>query len=496
MKKYLLFAFFTLNILAFTFNKTNANELTIKNITLTEKNTTNGYIKIQFDISWKNSFRVNADPEFWDAAWVFVKFRDSIGGNWKHATLSFLSNEHTAPEDAVINAAEDGKGLFIYRKNEGTGDVSWRGIKAKWEYRMDRISDSATVELQMIGIEMVYVPDGAFYIGDGASEGTFRKVTANAPARITDKGIVIKCENTSYDDSQLEGKGIYVDGDDGIGNNETEEVTNMFYPTGYLSYYCMKYEITQQQYTDFLNLLTEKQAYNRWQKITSHRYGITGSYPEFETNSPHVACNFLSWMDGVAYADWAGLRPMSELEYEKACRGMEFPVKNEYAWGTAEITTSSYKLQKTDKKDEFIENDTFPGNASYAISSKNYNAPIRVGIFAKDSTTRQQSGATYYGIMEMTGNLYERVVTLGNETGRLFAGDHGDGALTEEGFADVENWPGLVEGKVINAQGSGLRGGYWYLKTEYLGVSVRDFAAFGSDSKAHSHGFRAVRFSP
>ena len=29
----------------------------------------------------------------------------------------------------------------------------------------------------------------------------------------------------------------------------------------------------------------------------------------------------ISWSDMSAYLDWSGLRPMTELEYEKACRG-------------------------------------------------------------------------------------------------------------------------------------------------------------------------------
>ena len=38
----------------------------------------------------------------------------------------------------------------------------------------------------------------------------------------------------------------------------------------------------------------------------------------------------------LAYADWSGLRPLSELEYEKMCRVLypELPSSPDYAWGS------------------------------------------------------------------------------------------------------------------------------------------------------------------
>ena len=39
-----------------------------------------------------------------------------------------------------------------------------------------------------------------------------------------------------------------------------------------------------------------------------------------EDDGQTVACNYLSVNDMLAYADWAGLRPLSEMEYEKMGR--------------------------------------------------------------------------------------------------------------------------------------------------------------------------------
>ena len=52
------------------------------------------------------------------------------------------------------------------------------------------------------------------------------------------------------------------------------------------------------------------------------------------TDGQNLPCNFLSWMDLAAYLDWAALRPMTELEFEKICRGPNPPIAGEYVWGT------------------------------------------------------------------------------------------------------------------------------------------------------------------
>ena len=46
---------------------------------------------------------------------------------------------------------------------------------------------------------------------------------------------------------------------------------------------------------------------------------------------------------------------MTELEYEKACRGTMAPVADEYAWGTASIAGSAYTLENIGAANEGIE---------------------------------------------------------------------------------------------------------------------------------------------
>ena len=247
---------------------------------------------------------------------------------------------------------------------------------------------------------------------------------------------------------------------------------------------------------DFLNSLTATQASNRYSaSSTGSRYGISVSSGVYSTTNPFVACNYLSWADLAAYLDWSGLRPMTELEFEKSCRGTLPAVPNEYAWGTTGIAISAYTLSNSGLANENIATNysTTVGNAAtWTTIGTGIYGPVRVGIFAGNglNTGRVTSGATYYGIMEMTGNLEERPVTVGNPTGRGFTGTNGNGLLDVSGNADASNWPG------ITAVGAGFRGGYWSTYGTYLRVSDRYFAADADGDRYYFFGGRGVRVAP
>jgi len=255
----------------------------------------------------------------------------------------------------------------------------------------------------------------------------------------------------------------------------------------------MKYEISQGQYADFLSLLTDDQDDNRYPNQNgSYRHSISGSYGNYSASVPDRACNYLSWADGAAYADWAGLRPMTELEGEKACRGTASATAGEYAWGDTTIHGSAYNTITNDgQPNATVNNSTTAGNASYSTTDGDINGPLRCGIFANDGSDRQEAGASYYGVMEMSGNLWERPVTVGNLDGRSFTGEHGDGSLNSSGDADVSNWPAPS-----TASGVGFRGGSWSSVTSGLRVSDRDLAASTYTARSSTVGFRCVRSAP
>jgi hypothetical protein len=229
----------------------------------------------------------------------------------------------------------------------------------------------------------------------------------------------------------------------------------------------------------------------------------------------NVPCNYLTYMDEAAYADWAGLRIMTELEYEKACRGPNSPLNGEYAWGTTNIHSgSNYNFLNAGFPDEYIP--SLPQNTGNAMYTSTMTGiyPLRCGILAASSVnhTRQETGAGYYGVMELSGNLSERVVHIGTVSGRSYTGLHGDGELDGTGFANVSFWPGIngntnesganaAYGGTTGctaAAGSGLRGGAHASSSSSLRTSDREVAGYTNAYANHdlNKGGRYVRTAP
>ena len=467
-----------------------ANNIALGTATLTDENVTEGCVYVTFDVTWEHSWRMSSGASNWDAAWLFVKYRvGGVGGEWLPAHLH--NTGHTAgtgtAADITVGLLDDnvafdatsnpGIGAFVNRSSAGTGTFTNTGLKLRWDYNADGIAGGSNVEVQVFAIEMVRVLEGAFNVGGGGGNSAFTSTTistANATTAPSGTGS-LGGEAGGYPTGQM-------------------APDSASWPNGYNAFYCMKYEVSQQQYVDFLNTLTQTQADARKYTLDplASRYAITGStVGSYATTNPNVACNFLSWADGAAYADWSGLRPMTELEFEKACRGDQPAIAGEYAWGTATVAGSAYTLSDAGASNEGIATNysTTAGNAMYGNTSSDIGGPIRVGIFAANGSNsgRVSAGASYWGIMELSGNVWERPVTIDNGTGRAFTGMHGDGVLTSNGDADAATWPGT------DSVGAGWRGGSWFNDTDVVPVSDRSYAGYSDSNRYDFIGFRAVR---
>jgi hypothetical protein len=452
--------------------------ITIDNVTL--GGASGGTRRVGFDISWPESWRGPSRPSWveasdnWDAAWVFVKYRVS-GGAWQHATLA--GSGHAAPAGSVVSVPSDRVGAFIHRSSSGYGTFTANGVGLQWDYVADGVSAGASVEVQPFAIEMVYLPEGSFSLGSGGtSTGEFREGgTTNAPFVVGSQSSVSFGHST--------GQSIWTMGG---WSGSPGGSTSTSFPTGYGAIYMMKHELTQGQYVDFLNSLTQVQADARRHTGSSiARYAITGSsVGSYETSLPYVAANYVSWADGAAFADWAGLRPITEFEFEKAARGPLDPVVSEYVWGSRSVT------RVTGLQDAGTVNEVptpADANANYSGGAV---GPVRVGSFSAPGRSRRDAGAGYYCVLELSGNLYERPVTVGNVEGRAFTGMHGDGVLSASGEADVTLWP------ASSGIGTGFRGGHWNLTGGYLITSYRYKATFEDTERTKNDGWRGARSAP
>jgi formylglycine-generating enzyme required for sulfatase activity len=440
-----------------------ANNIQLANTGLSDQNTGNHTSKIGFDVSWENSWRTSSNEKNWDAAWIFVKFRKKGASSWLHATLQ--TSGHTAATGSNVTVPSDGKGAFIYRSADGVGAVNFTGNKLVWSYGSDGVADADSVEINVYACEMVYVPQGAFYAGsNGSEDGHFRRGDK-------DSAFLISSENSLTISTNAANLYWTAAGSSGPASGTLPAV----FPKGFKAFYCMKYECSQQQYVDFLNNLDEARA------ATRNPGGFTKAHPALEAPFPERALGFLSFNDHGAYADWAGLRPMTELEYEKASRGANIaPLPNEFAWGN---TTVSYTSSLSE--DGTTNETALSGNAHYYNNW--FNRPLRSGAYATSTSTRVSSGGTYYGIMEMSGNLYERVISVGTANGKTFTGEHGDGNLAADGSSDIASFS--------TSTFYGFRGGHYLLSgaTTQLATSYRGVAGLNDLSRSAASGIRCVR---
>ncbi len=488
-------------------------------------NAEEGYAMITLDISWENSWR---DAENHDALWVFVKYY--ADGTWRHAALNYADGTsagdgHVAPPGAELATTADGMGVFVYRSGPGAGDFVVTNAALRWNYEADNLDNPQEVEIVVQGIEMVYVPEGAFYAGDGATagiRGNFESGTSGSPFLVdSEEEIVLGGGGSgSLGNNNREGMAnsatapyfipatyLAVSADDF--DDQASQLLPAAFPKGYNAFYCMKYEMTQGQYVAFLNMLSEVQANNRHSldphadDEASFRYNLSGVHPDISTATPYLPMTFIEYQDGAAYADWAGLRPMTELEFEKACRGAELPVAGEYAWGTNTVNTNYYPLANANEINEGVAQNfsAAAGNAWYNETLSIPNAMVRVGVFAANSgnTGRITSGASYWGIFELSGNCSERAITVGRPEARGFQGTHGDGILGPNGNANNPDWPGYSAEGVSSPVGCGYRGGDFSFPVpvlENLAVSSRRMATAFYDVRYFSASMRLVRTAP
>lgn len=441
---------------------------------------------------------------------------------WLHARVS--PGAGPTPGGAVIETSDDRMGIFLYRSadNLGSGLVTFPRLSLHLDIEA---SDPGMLTLQLFGLEMVYIPQGPFALGDprgpasDAPRGCFYDSGTSSDAQ--DRTYIVDSED-AIEIGPGDGAGKQLSYTSGGTIGDGQGPIPAAFPKGYRPFYIMKRQVTQADYAAFMGTLQADAITARYP------YGGQGGYrytvfraaggQRIATRASR-ACNWLSWVDAAAYAAWAGLRPMTELEYEKACRGPIPAVSGEYAWGNTNLAqaqvivgiedgteavsgncnigNSTYAFQGGDGGSGPVRDDAFatPGGPSsaamYSPSFAAFDITPAGRIIAAPTNTRESTGSSFYGVYALSGNLWEFCVSTGRPEGRVFSGRHGTGALDEYGCPDLAalGWP------TESSAGIGYRGGSWYTSTSKGRVADRSDAANIPDYvyRSHDSGFRGVR---
>ena len=453
-----------------------ATNLWIENATLYFEGTeANRNLYVIADVSWDNAWRNTKNH---DAAWLFVKLL--TGNGYRHILVSdnghAVITNYTGKQKLALIAADDKVGIYL------RSDDAYRGkIRARIRIQLDAKSlgniNPNNGLLLMSGIEMVYIPAGIHYLGepDSAMSRKYYSLHGTSAGNKYDFHVI-----RSEDEIPVnkETGSLYYNVETPMFQGDQQGPVPAAFPKGYGSFYLMKYEITQGEYAVFLNSLSHEQSQLRanfgGKDYYKNRGSISNDNGKYVAAFPNRPCNYLSWDDAMAYADWAGLRPYTELEFNKACLGPVKPGPNQYPWGN---TSRNFVERAVDANGDLVLQHEF---TEAQLSEGNLEA----------------FGASYFWVMDLAGSVWERVVTVGDQKGRAFKGTQGDGTVSYYGFANNEDWPkGTVE-----TGGYGFRGGGFYTYGKPFGefnayspVSYRPFGAWSGGNRSEAYGSRFAR---
>ena len=465
---------------------------------------------LSFPLQWDNSWR---DQFNWDAAWVFLKYKSGAGA-WNHVNLCAgghrLVNGSGQPVPFSYMPGMTGSnsvGLFIYRNTLEAGNTpeitcQVKCLKSSLGGLTAEQFQNHNAFILAQAVEMVYVPYGVYALGDGRCSNRFAGSSDGSPVWVDNEALM----NAS---SQVK---VYPVTNNTVGSALTIAAN---YPKGYKGFYMMKYEVSQEQWVYFLNTLTYAQQQERIPGLSGlkrgeyifgnkstpdNRNGILvngvseGGNPVIFANNLNnnqvysedgdgktIACNYLSPSDMIAYCSWAGLRPMSEMEYEKASRTLypEEPPKGGYAWNTTALNNGLSGVSNGGTRREGPQ-----GTGNVNSGGGNWKqGPVRNGIFATGSSTQESAGATFWGAMELSGNVREMCYNIGGNSSF-------DGTVTGDGTYNTTKWSATPS--YIGVRGGSFAGADSLLRTSDR-TEVNYFSALTVNTHDSTVGFRGVR---
>jgi len=424
---------------------------------------------IKFDISNFSAWRHDVNH---DAAWIFFKVRKDGEKEWQHVRLAadrvlnptgYGQGSGVAADFLVPDAGNPdigGMGLFMRRADHGMGFASATDVTMLWDLtRNPGIGKDTKVILSGFATHMVYVAKGPFYLGTSGDESySFyqsqpeREQAAETERIVNATSTMVVREQrdpaTEFPPYHVTNSAAIPTGKQpgrlwarGAEPADSGEIPASF-PNGFKAFYMMYIPLMPGEYGFFLNTISPEEADRRYHPEGFPCHGNVariGEAPNFRyrgSRSRKSACLWwMGWADAASFADWAGLRPMTELEHQKALRGPRYPAVNEAGhsfWG-----------------------------GSYG--GGRYNAHPR-----------------------------EFQVTVANAVGRAYEGTHGSGTATNW----PADWPKKDALGVGVHGGQEGASGPEELKAPFWCTSSRIDAALGDPDRFVTYGFRPARTAP
>ena len=452
-----------------------------------------------FTLNWKNAWTYQ-NGAFSDAVWLFVKFHPQNGnGTWLHADLENVA----VRSSAIYRLVPDKKGTFISLAPGLNYSGDSQGILV--DLILDQSIDQyLNPDIQVFAIEMVRIQEGGFYVGDGRgwnTENHFGDADYWTSSGLSGKPLPPYFINDeSAISTAKDAPGITTVKTEG---NILPSVIEESFPKGTETFYIMKYEVSQSQFAAMANTLSARMR-NEFSlgfihgATPLHRNGVrvdidpstglrifncdlnnNGVFNE-ETDGTALPFSINQEFHTWIYLDWACLRPMTVFEYEKASRGILVPTPNEMAWGNANVSQVLFSTDiiNAGKEDEQLANPNLPGK--YITGAITRCGAMATGL---PNPNRTNTSATYYGVHDMTGSMWEITVWPG-----LTGFDN-----SSNGDGDVQDQDQIKFGNIPSSQiGRQFMGGSW----KYIGNGISTLNPGLLNVSFEDLGIRGVRSYP
>ena len=166
-----------------------------------------GPTTVLFDIRWDNAWKNDKNH---DAVWVFMKFNGFYNNHVKlaqegHQVLQSRAGENP---DIQIDVSEDSLGFFLYPGQTYRGDIDLKleiALASNQSINWRKVGNN----FQVYGVEMVYIPEGAFTLGSPDTAAVKKAAFYRSDAQGRPDGLITIASETEIQVGPKEGDLYY-----------------------------------------------------------------------------------------------------------------------------------------------------------------------------------------------------------------------------------------------------------------------------------------------